>query len=149
MSQASPSEFVNFVTVPVLRAVAAHALRCFPDECCGYITDAGLVECTNAQASGVHPTVPERGAETGFVIAGAELLAFARSFDGLAPARVVYHSHTNGRAYFSEVDRDIARGAGYPVHHLVIGVDEAGPTEAALFDGAFVEIARWPREVLR
>src|ERR1700709_299197 len=129
MSQASPSEFVNFVTVPVLRAVAAHALRCFPDECCGYITDAGLVECTNAQASGAHPTVPERGAETGFVIAGAELLAFARSFDGLAPARVVYHSHTNGRAYFSEVDRDIARGAGYPVHHLVIGVDEAGPTE--------------------
>ena len=87
------------VTVP-LREVAAHAVRCFPAECCGYITDDGVVECTNAQASGVHPTVPERG-------------------------------------------------AGYPVHHLVIGVDATGPTEAALFDGAFVEIARWPREVLR
>ena len=140
---------MNFVTVPVLRAAAAHAVRCFPLECCGYITDDGIVECTNAQASGVHPTVPERGAETGFVIAGAELLAFARSFDGRAPARVVYHSHTNGRAYFSEVDRDVARGAGYPVHHLVIGVDAAGPTEAALFDAAFVEIARWPGEMLR
>jgi len=149
MSRASTPDFVNFVTVPVLRAAAAHAVRCFPLECCGYITDDGVVECTNAQASGVHPTVPERGAETGFVIAGAELLAFARSFDGRAPARVVYHSHTNGRAYFSEVDRDVARGAGYPVHHLVIGVDAAGPTEAALFDAAFVEIARWPGEMLR
>jgi proteasome lid subunit RPN8/RPN11 len=137
------------VSEAVLRAVAAHAVRCFPAECCGYVTDAGVVECTNAQATGVHPTAPERGAETGFVIAGAELFAFARSFDGPAAARVVYHSHTNGRAYFSEVDREVARGAGYPVHHLVIGVDGSGPTEAALFDGAFVEIARWPREVLR
>jgi proteasome lid subunit RPN8/RPN11 len=129
--------------------VAAHAVRCFPAECCGYITDAGVVECTNAQAGGLHPTVPERGADSGFVIAGAELLAFARSFDGPAPARIVYHSHTNGRAYFSEVDRDVAQGAGYPVQHLVIAVDADGPTEAALFDRGFVEIARWPREVLR
>lgn len=139
---------MNFVTVPRLRAVAAHAVRCFPHECCGYLTDARVIECTNAQASGLHPTVPERGADSGFVIAGPELLAFARSFDGPEPARVVYHSHTNGRAYFSEVDRDVARGAGYPVHHLVVGVDASGPTEAALFDGEFVEIARWPREVL-
>jgi len=148
MSGASKSGFVNFVTVPRLRAVAAHAVRCFPHECCGYLTDARVIECTNAQASGLHPTVPERGADSGFVIAGPELLAFARSFDGPEPARVVYHSHTNGRAYFSEVDRDVARGAGYPVHHLVVGVDASGPTEAALFDGEFVEIARWPREVL-
>ena len=140
---------MSLVTVPVLRAIGAHAMRCFPAECCGYVTDAGVVECTNAQASGLHPTVPERGAETGFVIAGAELIAFARSFDGPMPARIVYHSHTNGRAYFSEVDRDVATGAGYPVHHLVIGVDRDGPTEAALFDAAFVEIARWPREMLR
>ena len=131
-----------------LKAAAAHAVRCFPHECCGYLTDLRVVACTNAQDSGVHPTVPERGADAGFVIAGAELLAFARSFDGPEPARVVYHSHTNGRAYFSEVDRDVARGAGYPVHHLVIGVDASGPTEAALFDANFVEIARWPREVL-
>ena len=149
MSRASASQVEEVVTVPVLRAIGAHAARCFPAECCGYVTDAGVVECTNAQASGLHPTVPERGAKAGFVIAGAELLAFARSFDGPTPARVVYHSHTNGRAYFSEVDRDVARGAGYPVHHLVIGIDAAGPTEAALFDADFVEIARWPREMLR
>ena len=42
------------------------------------------------------------------MIAGAELFAFARSFDSDRPARIVYHSHTNGRAYFSEVDREVA-----------------------------------------
>ena len=84
------------------------------------------------------------------MIAGAELLAFARSFDGPAPARVVYHSHTNGRAYFSEVDREVARG-GRAIRCTTSSSawTAAGPTEAALFDGAFVEIARWPREVLR
>jgi proteasome lid subunit RPN8/RPN11 len=100
------------------------------------------------QATGVHPTAPERGAESGFVIAGAELLAFARSFAGPTPARVIYHSHTNGRAYFSDVDREVASIAGYPVQHLVVGVSAEGPCEAALFDADFVEIARWPREVL-
>lgn len=127
----------------LLREVARHAVECFPAECCGWLTDDQIVRCTNAQDTGVHPTAPERGADTGFVIAGVELLAFARSFDGPHPARIVYHSHTNGRAYFSEVDRDVARGAGYPVRHLVVGVTAAGPTEAALFDESFVEIERW------
>ena len=106
------------------------------------------MRCTNAQASGLHPTTPDRGPETGFVIAGAELFAFARSFDGPSPARVVYHSHTNGRAYLSEVDRDIVRLAGYPVQQLVVGVTEDAVTEAALFDEQLVEIARWRGEVL-
>jgi len=140
------------VIVPIsrdlLREVARHARECFPEECCGYLTGDAIVRCTNAQASGLHPTTPDRGPETGFVIAGAELFAFARSFDGPSPARIVYHSHTNGRAYFSEVDRDLVRLAGYPVQHLVVGVTADAVAEAALFDEQFVEIARWRGEVL-
>jgi proteasome lid subunit RPN8/RPN11 len=132
----------------LLREVARHARACFPEECCGYLTAETIVRCTNAQASGLHPTTPERGPETGFVIAGAELFAFARSFDGPAPARVVYHSHTNGRAYLSEVDRDVVQLAGYSVQQLVVGVTEDAVTEAALFDEQLVEIARWRGEVL-
>jgi len=136
------------VTPELLREVGRHARECWPDECCGYLTDDAIVRCTNAQAEGLHPTAPERGADTGFVIAGAELFEFARSFDGPSPARIVYHSHTNGRAYFSEVDREAALAAGYPVRHLVIGVTATGVTEGALFDRDFVEIARWRGEVL-
>jgi len=70
------------------------------------------------------------------VIAGAELLGFARSFDTARPARIVYHSHTNGRAYFSTVDRRMAAtpaGPAYPVQHVVIGRHRGRVTEAAQF----------------
>jgi [CysO sulfur-carrier protein]-S-L-cysteine hydrolase len=146
------------IPAPLRAQIYAHARAAFPAECCGYLTgrspgDAAdaVVPCRNAQPDGAHPTEPHRGADTGFVIAGAELLAFARSFDGPRPARVVYHSHTNGRAYFSAVDQDLARGPAYPVQHLVVGVTARGVTEAAQLAwsddaGAYVEIARWPAE---
>lgn len=135
--------------------VYAHALATFPEECCGYLTGprAGdrvdtAVACRNAQVDGDHPVAPYRSADTGFVIAGAELLRFARAFDTDQPPRVVYHSHTNGRAYFSEIDRQMADGPSYPVQHLVIGVVAGAITELAQFAWSeaeldHVEIARW------
>ncbi|HEY5920328.1 MAG TPA: Mov34/MPN/PAD-1 family protein [Kofleriaceae bacterium] len=146
----------------VLATIYDHARATFPDECCGYLVGSqdgasvdAAVLCENAQRDGDHPTHPDRGADTGFVIAGAELLAFARSFGGDRPARVVYHSHTNGRAYFSEVDRGVAaspEGPHYPVQHLVIGVTAEGLTEAAQFAWSdevrdFVELARWAIDI--
>lgn len=142
----------------VLAAIYAHALAAFPDECCGYLVgpapDAvdAAVACRNAQADGGHPIAPERGADAGFVIDGAELLRFARGFDTARPPRVVYHSHTNGRAYFSEVDHRMASGPAYPVQHVVVGV-VAGAARPAIAEAAqfawseaaraYVEIARW------
>ncbi|HEY0993844.1 MAG TPA: Mov34/MPN/PAD-1 family protein [Kofleriaceae bacterium] len=146
----------------VLAAVYAHAIAAFPDECCGYLVGptAGAVDaavpCRNAQGDGDHPIAPERGADTGFVIAGDELFRFARSFDGDRPPRIVYHSHTNGLAYFSTVDRRVAAGPAYPVQHIVVGVAPAhgasgraaAITEVAQFawsddERDHVEIARW------
>jgi len=142
----------------VREAIYAHARAVFPEECCGYVTGrAGIadtvVACRNAQRDGDHPTHPERDADTGFVIAGAELFAFARTFESPAPALVVYHSHTNGRAYFSAVDRDVAGAPPhYDVQHVVVGVTAAGVTEVAQFAWAgdeFVEVARWAPQMLR
>lgn len=141
------------IPAAALDTIYARARAAYPAECCGYIVGDALdevVACTNAQSPGTNPFAPDRHADRGFAIAGAELLAFARTFATPRPARVVYHSHTNGRAYFSEVDRVAAAtsaGPVYPVDHLVIGVTAAGVTEAALFawaaTGEFVEIARW------
>ena len=137
---------------PVRAAIYAHARGAFPDECCGYLVGRGdtaeqAIACRNAQRDGDHPTHPDRGADTGFVITGAELFAFARTFDGDRPALVVYHSHTNGKAYLSAVDREVAGAPPhYPVQHLVVGITDEELTEAAQFawDGdTFVEVARW------
>jgi proteasome lid subunit RPN8/RPN11 len=150
---------VAAIAIPaeVRAQIFAHARAAYPAECCGYLVgprDGAAVDaaiaCRNAQLDGTHPTVPERGAESGFVIAGGELFAFARTLDTDRPARVIYHSHTNGRAHFSEVDREVAAGpAGpaYPVQHLVVGVTADRVTELAQYawsDEAhsFVEVAR-------
>jgi [CysO sulfur-carrier protein]-S-L-cysteine hydrolase len=149
------------VAIPraLLEEVYREARRAFPAECCGWLAGplAGAVSelrpCANQQASGEHPTAPERGAETAYVIAGDDLLALARSLDGQRPARVIYHSHPNGRAYLSATDVAVATspwgdGPAYPVQQLVVGIDEAEVREAALFAwseerGGFVEVARF------
>jgi adenylyltransferase/sulfurtransferase len=136
------------IPAAMLAQIYAHARRAYPAECCGYLRDNEVVECRNAQLDGDHPTTPERGEDTGYVIAGAELLAFAKSFDSSRPALIVYHSHTNGRAYFSSVDREVSTVANaptYPVQHLVVGVTADRVVEAAQFawSGDWVEVARW------
>jgi proteasome lid subunit RPN8/RPN11 len=153
---ASGESLARSIAIPeeLLAAIYAQAIAAFPDECCGYLVGAtaeavsAVVPCRNAQVDGTHPIAPERGADTGFVIAGEELLRFARSFDTDRPARVVYHSHPNGRAYFSTVDRQMAAGPAYPVQHIVIGVTAGSVHEAAQFAwsaaaGDYVEVARW------
>src|SRR5690606_29686761 len=147
------------VAIPreLLEQVFREARRAFPAECCGWLSGprgGGAVDalraCANQQDAGDHPTAPERGAETAYVIAGDDLIAFARSLDGDRPARVIYHSHPNGRAYLSATDIAVATspwgdGPAYPVQQLVVGIDERAVREAALFswsdeDGDFVEV---------
>jgi proteasome lid subunit RPN8/RPN11 len=140
----------------VLAVVHAEARRAFPAECCGFLVGPrggdGVTRarpCRN-EAGADHPTAPERGAETAYVITGEDLLALARSLDGPEPARVIYHSHPNGRAYFSATDEAIAKdpwgdGPMYPVQQLVVGIDAERVVESRLFDwdpaaGRFVEV---------
>ncbi len=128
-----------------LAAIYAHARAEHPFECCGYVTDV-VVPCTNAQRDVA--VVADRTAETAFAIDGAELFALVRSLDTANPARIVYHSHGNGRAYFSTLDRETARAGRYPVQHLVVGVTAAGVVECAQFGwdaeaDDFVELRRW------
>ena len=129
----------------VMAVVHAEARRAFPAECCGFLVGPrGGPEvtrarpCANAQDGGQHPTVAARGADTAYVIAGDDLLALARSLDGPEPAKIIYHSHPNGRAYFSATDQAVATdpwgdGPMYPCRQLVVGLDAGRLVEAALF----------------
>ena len=124
------------ISAPLLEQIYAHAREAFPAECCGYVRGEEIVRCRNA----------EPNTERGFAIDGRELFDFAQSFESDRPARVIYHSHPNGRAYFSDTDRKMATDAAYPVQHLVVGVTSERVVEVAQFAIAgddVVELARW------
>lgn len=144
----------------ILEQVYREARREFPRECCGWLAgERGrpaatiLRTCVNAQESGAHPTSSGRTGETAYVMTGEDVLALNRSLDTETPALVIYHSHPNGRAYFSPTDRQVAKdpwgeGPAYPVQQLVVGIDAGRVVEAALFawsdkERDFVEIARY------
>ena len=144
----------------VLEEIYGEARAAFPEECCGWLAgppDGDSVDtvkaCINAQASGNHPTAAQRGAETAYTFNDEDLLALSRSFDTPTPAKIIYHSHPNGGAYLSAVDRDVAispwgDSPNFPVQQLVIGIDAERVVEAALFawsgdEAGFVEIARF------
>jgi proteasome lid subunit RPN8/RPN11 len=149
------------IPAAIMTRVFREARQAFPAECCGWLTGpaggaavTGVRPCANAQEQGDHPTAAERTAETAYVIAGDDLLAFNRAFRDAEPPRIIYHSHPNGRAYFSATDQQVATspwgdGPAYDVQQLVVGIDRQRVVEAALFAwsdaaGAFVEIARFP-----
>jgi len=144
----------------VLVEVFRHARECFPAECCGWLAGPSggppgrVRRCRNAQEDGEHPTAEARTAETAYVIAGDDLLALNRALDTPEPPLVLYHSHPNGRAYFSETDKQAAtdpwgEGPLYAVDQLVVGLDAEQIVEARVFrwDAArkdFVEVACYP-----
>ncbi len=156
------TNFTNPIEIPdsVMMAVFREARAAFPAECCGWLTGPAEGEAVdairpaeNAQDQGAHPTVSERTSETAYVLNSADLMALNHSLDTDVPARIIYHSHPNGQAYFSETDRTVATspwgdGPAYPVQQLVVGIDSERVAEAALFAwnddaGGFVELTRY------
>jgi len=143
-----------------LEEMFAHARESFPNECCGWLTGdkdentaGGVRRAINAYEPETHPTAKDRTAQTAFVISDGDLLELSRTLDDDVRPRIIYHSHPNGRAYFSPTDKANASdpwgdGAAYPVQQIVIGIDGDRVVEARLFawdDDAndFVEIAEF------
>jgi proteasome lid subunit RPN8/RPN11 len=150
----------------VLAEVYAHARERFPAECCGWLAGPrdgdGVTRAVRAESDVAE--IPrllgaDRTEERAYAFGRRDLLTFMRELDGPEPPRVIYHSHPNGRAYFSDADHAAAT-AGWdeptsPVFHLVVGVLAEGVVEAKLFDWdpgkkAFVEVQRFaPPDALR
>ena len=136
------------------------ARQAYPNECCGWLTGSkdsneasGVRSARNAYEPETHPTAKNRSTQTAFVIADGDLLALNKTLDDDIRPRIIYHSHPNGRAYFSETDKANASdpwgdGPAYPVHQIVVGIDEDRVQEARQFawDSKaedFVEIAEY------
>ena len=110
------------LTPTEVAAVQRHAVEDYPRESCGVIVARGgeraLLRCRNVQDD-LHARDPERhprDARTAYYIDPADLLRIGRlEADGYAVA-VIYHSHVDAGAYFSETDRRQALMGGEPAY---------------------------------
>jgi proteasome lid subunit RPN8/RPN11 len=135
-----------------LREIYAHAAEGYPEEVCGFILLGGAVRRCDNQQNKMHALDPEtfpRTAATAYTLGGADVRFLADSTKTDQPVRIIYHSHVNVGAYFSEEDARAATWDGelvYPVDYLVVDVQADGAHGAKLFrfgDGRFLEVARF------
>lgn len=115
-----------------LREVCEHAQSEFPEECCGAILSDGTHEFVRKYRNiqnDLHAEDPElypRDARTAYVIHPEDLIALHKEQRQI---KVLYHSHPNHAAYFSEKDTADAQVWGEPAYpgttYLVISVYES------------------------
>ena len=128
------------VTPAELEAIRAQAVQEYPHESCGVVLTRGaerrLLRCRNVQDD-LHAKDPARhprDARTAYYIDPRDLLRIADlERYGFAVA-VIYHSHVDAGAYFSETDRRQALVGGepaYPEAAYVVTSVVAGRAEAS------------------
>ena len=146
------------VTAAELLAIQEHARADYPSECCGVIlvrtrgdAERRLLACRNIQNE-LHAKDPgrfPRTARTAYYIAHENLLEIGRRESDGFEVHVIYHSHVDAGAYFSETDRRNAMVDGTPAYpaatYVVVGVTQGRVVEsrAHRFDsqaGEFVEV---------
>ncbi len=122
-----------------LRKIALHAIKEYPEECCGFVRESGqVVRCENIQ-NRLHrkdPKVHKRNARQAYTLSVEDTINLNMSFESDAPASIIYHSHPDVGAYFSDEDVANALYCGepvYPVKYLVVDVKKHEVSEAKLF----------------
>lgn len=148
------------ITAEALVEIYAHAASTYPKECCGIVfgpktddTAPDVKACVNIQDE-LHaedPATHPRDAATAYNLAPKDIFALQKSLRGDRPAKVVFHSHVNVGAYFSDTDQAAARfddEPAYPVEYLVVDAQKEGARSAIQFawDEAvkkYVEVRRY------
>ena len=141
MAVSIPSEF--------LQRIFIQAEKDYPNETCGIPTGpktekqklTRIYPCRNLQDE-YHLQDPisfPRTARTAYFIDPRDLLRIQKEArEKNCEMRVIYHSHVDAGAYFSEEDERIALSEGRPaypgVSYVVVSVKEGKTKEAALFD---------------
>jgi adenylyltransferase/sulfurtransferase len=157
---AKPAPPHPVVTTEALQAIYEHARRDYPNECCGIIYGPRgeaiadrAAACPNIQDR-LHAEDPARNprdARTAYNLDAPDLFRLQKSLRGEAPAKIVYHSHVNVGAYFSDTDQAAAQLDGeptYPVEYVVIDVQADAARGAAQFcwdaeQKRYVEVGRY------
>jgi [CysO sulfur-carrier protein]-S-L-cysteine hydrolase len=132
-----------------LDAIYAHAREGYPDEVCGFVLEGGEVRRCENQQNKMHALDPQtypRTARQAYFLGVKDLKFLDQSLKSQRPVRVIYHSHVDVGAYFSDEDKRAAAPDGellYPVDYLVVDVGTDGTRGAKLFrfeNRGFVEV---------
>jgi proteasome lid subunit RPN8/RPN11 len=126
----------------------ARAAYARDEESCGFLVGPAAdplrvteaVPMTN-RANRLHALDPETYPRTGRTYFDIDPLKFARAIEqgeaSGAPVKVLYHSHVDAGAYFSETDAEAAKMGGeapaYDLAYLVTSVEEGVVTDHRLF----------------
>ena len=126
--------------------IKAQAEREYPKECCGFVIgddhseEVRPIENIQDQKHAADPQAFPRDARTAYLMEPRQHLAVLRELDdrGLA-LRLVYHSHPDHDAYFSDTDRRQAcsfssDSPDYPdTGYLVVSIKQGRFARAALY----------------
>lgn len=124
------------IEAAALAAAEAEALRCYPNESCGFLVGPAaqtevVDECVNEvnEADKFHALDPEHFPRTARTYFKINELRAARTFEAGQragrPIKVIYHSHCDAGAYFSPEDSATFAADGvlmWPCAFLVISV---------------------------
>ena len=122
-----------------LEQIYAHASRSYPEECCGFVFADGSVYLGSNIQNELHRKNPEmypRSAANGYTFSVADTLLMNKAGRSDNPVVVIYHSHPDVGAYFSDEDQDKALFLGepiYPVSYLVVDVRQGQALGSKLF----------------
>ena len=140
-------------------AIREHAEADYPAECCGVILvragadpDRRVYPCRNIQEEqhAKDPVRFPRDSRTAYYMAHEDLLEINRRDTQGYTVHVIYHSHVDVGAYFSETDRRNALVDGEPAYpgaiYVVVAVKSgrADETRAFRWDGAMREFVEVP-----
>jgi len=146
------------VPPPILRVCFAAAERAYPREACGLLSGPkgrGVIDavrvCDNDQdrLHGLDPVEFARDGRTAFRLRYVDVCWLLASRTTDRPTQIVFHSHVEVGADFSNEDRDAALSFDNSyvlLDQLVIDVTRAGVRGAALYRfaaGEFVRIAEY------
>jgi adenylyltransferase/sulfurtransferase len=130
---------MKVLSTSALEQIYAHADRSYPEECCGFVFADGSVYLGSNIQNELHRKNPEmysRSAANGYTFSVADTLMMNKAFRSDNPVVVIYHSHPDVGAYFSDEDQDKALFMGepiYPVSYLVVDVRQGKTQGSKLF----------------
>ncbi len=141
----------------IVDAIYRHALSECPRECCGIVIGKKddslsfeqIFPCRNLQED-VHAKDPERfprTSETAYFLSPDDLFKIQKIARNLSmEMKIIYHSHVNVGAYFSEEDKKQALYESKPiypgVYYLVVDVTQKGSDSKQQGETPFVRGAK-------